>query len=107
MSENKEVQEIGSVQKFFNGYNKFRKFATGNSLDDLTDGKKFSIIDSIKDKLIYYIIGFILYLFINWKLTVAMILTIVFAIYFEKFIKTAKSAANEAENEILEGKNKR
>lgn len=95
--ENKDIRD----NKILKGYNKFRKFATGNSLDDLAyNDKKFSIISSIKEKLHLYIIGLIICIFVNWKLTIALLFTLAFAFYFEKFILTAKKAAQDAENEI-------
>lgn len=95
--ENKDVRD----NKILKGYNKFRKFATGNSLDDLAfNDKKFSIVSSIKEKLHLYIIGLIICIFINWKLTIALLGTLVFAFYFEKFILAAKKASQEAEEEV-------
>lgn len=92
-----------NIDKVVSGYNKFRKFTTGNSLEDLTAPKK-PLIELVKDKLMYYIIGFIVLLFINWKITVAIIVTIIFAMYFEKFMRVAKNIKNEVEEEV---KNKR
>lgn len=87
------------INKFFYGYNKFRKFATGNSLEDLVKPNNFSLIETIKKKWIFYLLGFILFIFINWKLTFALIGIILFSIFFNSFIKKAKEVAKEVENE--------
>lgn len=95
-----ETENKNFGNKIINGYSKFRKLTTGNSLEDLKNKNSFSFIESIKEKFYYYILGLIVGLIINWKLTIALVLTICFAIFLENFVKIAKKAAIDAEKEI-------
>ncbi len=95
----KAIAKVG-----FGGYNKIRKFATGNSLHDLTENKEFSVMKAIKEKLWLYVFVVVVCLFVSWKLTIAIVATIIFASLFKTMVSSAKIAALEAEEEVLKEK---
>lgn len=86
------------MNKYINYYGKFRKLITGNSIEDIHNPKE-SVFEMIKRKKIFFAIVISLLLFVNWKMVIAIIGTICFGIFLNKFINNAKKTLREVENE--------
>lgn len=82
---------------FTNRYGKFRSLFLGNS--NFIPNSETNIKDLILKRKYVYLVFAIFFLLINWKLFIALVLTIIFAIILNQSINKAKNDFKKYEQE--------
>lgn len=84
-----------------NGYRKFRSLFLGNSAEN---SSSVSLKEKFLSKKYLYVIFSIIFLFVNWKLFVAVLLTIFVAVFVNNNIIKIKGKIRNYEGEYYENK---